>query len=164
MNAKVVVITDVAGNVITQSKKSQEYGFIRVSQMRPDFDNRGFASIKEVSALIHGTIEALKKFNWHANQELDGKIVVREQLKPFNTKDPERDIKFAGDTGVICTHEGQPIYRKNFYTLNLNATDVLVEHTNKEQIYAAIQNNKEVITDDVTAQESAMQPNADFDL
>lgn len=164
MNAKVVVTTDAAGNVITQSKKNQEYGFIRVSQMRADFDNRGFASIKEVTALIHGTVEALKKFNWHANQEIDGKIVVREQLKPFNAKDAERDLKFAGDTGVICTHEGQPIYRKHFYTLNLNASDILVEHTNKEQIYAAIESNREITDDVVEAQESAMQPNADFDL
>jgi hypothetical protein len=164
MNAKVVVTTDAAGNVITQSKRNQEYGFIRVSQMRADFDNRGFASIKEVTALIHGTVESLKKFGWHANQEIDGKIVIREQLKPFNTKEPERDLKFAGDTGVICTHEGQPIYRKHFYTLNGAASDVLVEHTNKEEIYAAIETDKDVENSTVETQEPTMQPNTDFDL
>ena len=165
MNAKVIVTADQAGNVITQSKRNQEYGFIRVSQMRASFDNRGFADMKEVTALIHGTMDSLKKFGWNANQEIDGKIVIKEQTKPFNTKEPERDLKFAGDTGVVCSKDGEPIYRKHFYTQNPSAQDVLVEHTNKEEIYAAIEGGSESKPEVVEEQfQSAVQPNTDFGL
>lgn len=137
MNSKVRVNADAAGNVIVPSKNNPGYGHIRVEQIRMIIDERGFARKKTVSALIPGTIEDLKAFGWVAGSEVEGKIVVKERLTPFNTSEPERDYKVAGETGIVCCQDGQPIYRKAFYTLNMNAYDETVEHTNGEDIKAA---------------------------
>ena len=50
---------------------------------------------------------------------------------------PEKDYKIAGKTGIVCCQDGQPVYRKTFYTLNTNAEDVAVAHNNTEDIKAA---------------------------
>lgn len=137
MNAKVRVTADAAGNVIVPSKNNPEWGHIRVEQTRMVIDERGFARKKKVSALIPGTIEDLKGFGWVKDQEVEGKIVVKERLEAFNADEPERDYKIAGETKVVCCIDGQPIYRKSFYTTNPNAHDETIEHDNGEAIKAA---------------------------
>ncbi len=137
MNSRVKVTADPAGNVIIASTSNPDWGYIRVEQNRMIIDERGFARKKTVSALIPGKLEDLKAFGWTANQEVEGKIVVKERLTPFNEDQPERDYKIAGDTGIVCCQYGEPIYRKAFYTLNMNAYDETIEHTNGEDIKAA---------------------------
>lgn len=156
MNSKVKVTADAAGNVIIPSKNNPDWGHIRVEQTRMIIDDRGFARKKTVSALIPGTISDLSGFGWSKNQEVEGKIVVKERLEPFNAEEPERDYKVAGDTGIVCCNDGQPIYRKAFFTLNLNAYDETVEHTNGEDIKAAYA----VLAD---KKKSAITANEDFD-
>lgn len=141
MKSKVKVTADDAGNVIIRSAKNPEYGHIRVEQVRMVIDDTGFARKKKLSALIPGTVEDLKCFGWSDGDETNGQIVIKDSLKPFNKKDPERDYKVAGKSGVVCCVEGQPIYRRNFYTMNLEAVDQTLEHTNSSQIveaYAAL--------------------------
>lgn len=136
-NSKVIVTADKAGNVIVKSQNNTEWGHIRVEQTRMVLEDNGFARRKTLSALIPGTIVDLKGFGWHAGQEVRGKIIVRESLKPFNKKDPERDYKIAGESGVVCSVNGQPIYRKHFYVFDEEAADTLVAHDNDEEIKEA---------------------------
>ena len=157
MDSKVKVTADKAGNVIVKSANNTEFGHIRVEQTRMVVEENGFARRKTLSALIPGTIADLKGFGWETNQDIEGKIVVKESLKPFNKRDPERDFKVAGKSGVVCTVDDAPIYRKHFYTLDSNAQDVLVEHDNDEEIKAAYAE----LNDEV---ESAVEPNENFDL
>lgn len=145
MDSKVKVTADAAGNVVVPSKNNPEWGHIRVEQLRIVVDDRGFARRKRVSALIPGLIEDLKSFGWKAGQEVEGTIIFKEQLDPFNPKDPERDYKIAGKTGVVCCIDGQPIYRKTFYSKDKSAKDVHildeagnpVSHNNGDAIRAA---------------------------
>jgi len=155
MDAKVVVAADKAGNVIVRSSNNPEYGHIRVEQTRMVIDDSGFARRKKLSALIPGLVEDLKGFGWTAGELVDGKIIVKESLTPFNANDPERDYKIAGSSGIVCCQDGQPIYRKNFFTLNTSAEDTSEEHTNGEEIKAAYA---------VLKENSAMKPNEDFSL
>lgn len=155
MDAKVVVAADKAGNVIVRSSNNPEYGHIRVEQTRMVIDDSGFARRKRLSALIPGLVEDLKGFGWTAGELVDGKIIVKESLTPFNTQEPERDYKIAGNSGIVCCQDGMPIYRKNFFTLSTSAEDTSVEHTNGEEIKAAYAELKET---------SAMKPNEDFSL
>ncbi len=83
---------------------------------------------------IKGKIEDLKMFGFKNNESIPGKIVVRESFMPFNLKDSERDLKIAGDTGIICRVDDQPIYRQTFFTYDLNAQDELIAHTNTDEI------------------------------
>ena len=92
--------------------------------------------------MIQGHIEDLKSEGYFSGQELSGKIVVLEALTPFNKKNPERDIKQAGNTGIVCTVDGQPIYRKTLYTIISNVTDQLIKHDNTAQMKAAYDNAK----------------------
>ena len=106
-------------------------------QERMIADDRGWIRKKVLTALAPGTIEDLKALDWKAGQEVIGKVVVKESLEPFNPKDPERDLKIAGETGVVCTKDNQPIYRKTFFSFNPATQDELVPHTNKEEIKKA---------------------------
>ncbi len=145
MKNQVVVTGDAAGNVIITSANNPEYGFIRVEQSRMLVDDRGWARKKTVSALIPGKVEDLQGFDWSAGEVVSGKVVVEESLTPFNTQDPDRDLKIAGDTGVICTFEGQPIYRKTRYSIDANSSDTFIKHDNVDEIRAAQQVMTEAI-------------------
>lgn len=161
MDAKVVVTADEAGNVIIKSEKNPEYGHIRVEQTRMVIDDNGFARKRKLSALIPGTVSDLKGFGWTAGEEVEGKICIKESLTPFNKKDPERDYKVAGSSGIVCigvdqtTGETKPVYRKHLFSFSSKAEDTLVEHINGEEIRAAYREAKEAGT---------LKPNEDFNL
>jgi len=145
--SKVKVTADAAGNVIVPSKNNSAWGHIRVTQDRMIVDDNGFARKKTLSALIIGEIADLKSFGYKKDQEIEGTIIFKESLEPFNEKEPERDYKKAGKTGIVCCQDGQPIYRKNFYKQDSESMDVCVEHTNGEDIkvaYAALKEEEKV--------------------
>ena len=135
MNPFVNVSSDEDGNVIVPTKNNN--GYIRLTQERMIINKKGWLNVKPVSTLVQGEIEMLEKLEWKANQQLKGHIVVKESLEPFNTNNPERDYKIAGETGVVCCVDGQPIYRKTFYDLTGQDTDELIEHTNQNEIRKA---------------------------
>lgn len=154
----VKVISDEAKNVVIPSKNNPEWGHIRVEQDRMVIDDNGFARKKRISALIPGLVKDLKAFNWKADELVSGSIIFKEQLKPFNANDPERDYKVAGKTGIVCCIDGEPIYRKTFYSTAINAQDVhildengaIMTHNNADAIKAAYKEiaEKETVTVD----------------
>lgn len=131
---KVRVTADKNGNVIGVSTNNPEYGFIRVEQTATQINDQGWLRNVKRSALIKGKVEDLVACNYKDGTEIPGKIVVIESLSPFNPVNPDRDLKIAGDTGVICRIDDQPIYRQTFYTSNLNAFDELITHNNTDEI------------------------------
>lgn len=135
MNKSVKVTANEAGQVVNISKNNPEYGYIRVAQERAVFEN-GWVRQRTLSALISGTVSDLKGLGFAAGASLPGKIQVVESLEPFNPDSPEKDYKVAGETGIICCLDGQPIYRKTFYTDDTTAQDVLIAHNNTEDIKA----------------------------
>jgi len=140
MNSKVKVVADATGAIVNVSPNNPEYGYVRFEQVRSIIDDNGFLRRKSVSTLVHGTVEELLAMNFHNGQELPGTIIIQESLAPFNVKHPERDLKVAGDTGIVCSVEGQSIYRRTMYSAAVNAQDTLVKHDNVEQLrnaYAA---------------------------
>ena len=138
MDSKVIVVADEAtGSVINVSENNSDYGYVRVSQTRTMIDDNGFLKRRVVSALIPGTIEDLQATGFHAGQVLNGRVVVQEALLPFNQKNPERDLKIAGDTGILCTLGGLPIYRRTVFSFNEGLQDDLIKHDNVEELRAA---------------------------
>ena len=152
---KVIVTADKAGNVINNSQNNKEWGYIRVEQMRATIDDQGFARKTVLSALIYGKVADLTDFGWGAGTELPGKIVVVQSTTPFNPKAPEKDLKIAGSTGIVCMLGSEPIYRKNVYKADPNASDSTIEHTNGEEIRAAYTASRS---------NSAVAPNTEFTL
>ena len=140
MNSKVKVLKNEDGSVLNVSEKNPEYAWVRVQQIRTIVDETGFLRRKPVSAVVSGHIDDMKAMNFFADQELPGNVLIKESLVPFNSKDPQRDLKIAGDTGIVCTLEGLPIYRKTYWSTKANVEEVLVQHDNKEQIKAAFNN------------------------
>lgn len=131
--SKVTVMADGDGNVIIPTE-NPEYGYVRVEQFGTQVDGEGWLRVVKKSALIKGKMEDLLSQGYYDGQQIDGKIVVKESLKPFYDEDPDRNLKMAGDTGVVCRLDDQPIYRQSFYTTNLNAQDELIMHTNRDEI------------------------------
>jgi len=137
MNRSVTVTANDAGQVVNVSENNPDYGYIRVQQDKPIFDDSGWARLTNVSALIPGTVKDLQGFNWTVGKVLPGNIIITEALTPFNAKNPEKDYKKAGDTGIVCCVDGEPIYRRNTYSESATKQDTFLAHTNTEDIKAA---------------------------
>jgi len=136
-NSNVKVTGTESGQVVIPSDNNTAYAHVRVTQKRNFVDDRGWLKKKELSALILGETADLTELNLFTGQELPGKIVIKESLFPFNVNNPEKDYKFAGDTGVVCCLDGQPIYRKAFYDETGKDEDVFIKHNNGSAIKAA---------------------------
>ena len=134
MQSKVNIVADDMGNVIRQSEKSPEFGHVRLQQDRVTFGNNGWVKKSNVSTLLHGKLEDLKTLGIEKLSSLPGKIVIKEQLTPFTENNADRDLKYAGDTVIICCVDGEPIYRKTFFVSDSTAEDVLVAHNNSAAI------------------------------
>ena len=130
----VKVAADKNGNIIGVSQNNPEYGYIRVEQAATQINDQGWLRNVKRSALIKGKVEDLLACNYKEGTTINGKIVVVESLTPFNPTNPDRDLKVAGETGVICRIDDQPIYRQTFFTQNLNAYDELITHDNTDEI------------------------------
>lgn len=137
MVSKVKVTANEAGDVIIMSKDNGSLGHIRVEQKRTVISDKGWVKVKHISALLHGTVEDLSDLGLKDGDFLPGKIVIKESKVPFNTKNPEGDYKMAGNTGIVCCIEGEPIYRKSFYDQSGNAVDETIAHDNGEAIRLA---------------------------
>lgn len=130
---KVVITADENGNVIRVSE-NPDIGYITLTQETDDVTDKGWLRISKRSALLLGKMEDLQKMNYKAGQQLEGKIVIKESLIPFDTKNPDRNLKIAGATGIPCRVDDEPIYRQTFYSLDVEAADELIQHTNTEEI------------------------------
>ena len=124
MQNSVNILADDMGNVIRQSSSNSEYGYVRLQQQRVTFSNTGWVKNSNITTLLHGKMEDLQALNLKADDTLPGKIIIKESLVPFSNNDPDRDFKYAGETGIICAVDGQPIYRKTFFVADLDAEDV----------------------------------------
>jgi len=125
---------DTTGAVVYVSQNNPEYGYIRVQQVRTMIDDNGFLRRKPISALIPGTLSELQERGFYGGQLLEGKIIVDESLDPLNEKTPERDLKIAGETGIVCTLGGLPIYRRTKFSFDANGNDTLIKHDNVDQL------------------------------
>lgn len=152
----VKIVKDEQGNVIRQSR-NPEIGFIRLTQDVVEFQASGWLKRSTRSCLFFGKIEDFKAAGINTMTELPGKLVIKEQLEPFGD-DSMSDLKMAGDSGIICRFEDQPIYRKTFYTQNMSETDILIQHTNGDEIRAyvnddsselVVNENEEIDIDDI---------------
>lgn len=134
MTNKVTVTADANGSIITVSQNNPEYGYVRVEQNVTQIDQRGWLKTTKRSTLIKGTVADLASAGFKNGSQLPGKIIVVEALEPFNQENPERDLKIAGDSGIVCRIDDQPIYRQTFYTPDENAADQLIMHNNTDEI------------------------------
>lgn len=138
MNSTVKIVADATtGAVVRVSETNPEFSSVRLEQVRTVIGNNNFIERKVVSTLLQGATADLTAMGFYAGQELPGTIVIEESLTPFNKKTPERDLKVAGETGIICTVGGQPIYRRAVYSTASNAQDTLIKHDNVEQLRSA---------------------------
>jgi hypothetical protein len=148
MQSKVFVVADEATNtVINISKNNPEYGYVKLQQVKILVDDNGFLKRNVLSALIQAPLILLKKMEYYGGQMLEGSIVIKESLTPFNEKDPTRDLKVAGSSGILCKVGDNPIYRKTVYTTSANATDIRIQHDNIEELKEAYNNSKNLKED-----------------
>ena len=151
MQSKVNILADDMGNVVRQSSTNSEFGHVRLQQTRVTFGNGGWVKKSNISTLLHGKLEDLQELGLESMDSLPGKIVIKEQLEPFSKTDPDRDYKKAGETGIICCVDGQPIYRKTFFVADTTAEDVLIAHNNGQAIKDANSLEKATVADNNTS-------------
>lgn len=132
--SKVTVIADKDGHIVSVSENNPEYGSIRVEQIVPQIDTKGWLRNVRRTAFINGKAEDLVKLKYKKGDEIQGKIVIKESLEPFYLQNPDKHLKIAGESGIVCRIDDQPIYRNTIFTTNLNAEDSLISHNNSEEI------------------------------
>lgn len=143
MKSKVTIVADATtGTVINQSPNNPEYGFIRVQQYVNHYDDNGFLRRRKSTAIVSGPMTDLQEAGYYAGMELPGRIIVQESTTPWNDKNPERELKVAGATGIVCRIEGNPIYRRTLYTEKDNLTDTFLAHDNVDELRFAYQEQK----------------------
>jgi len=152
MDSKVKVVADATTELVINQSANPLFGYVRVVQNRVVIDDNGFMKRKEFSALIHGLIEDLQAVGYYAGMELPGTIIAEESLEPFNKKGPNKP-KTAGESNVVCTLGGYPIYRRTRYTTKSGVEDILIAHDNKAEVKAGYEATKT----------KAIQPNVEFD-
>jgi hypothetical protein len=135
-NTVIITAADQTGAVIGRSPSNPEIGWIRLTQTRTVIGENGWLRPMRLSAFIRGEIDALLDMEFEQGQELPGRILIRESTEPFNKQHPDKNLKVAGDTGIVCCYYGAPIYRETFFTTNAELQDSLIPHTNSEEIKA----------------------------
>jgi hypothetical protein len=152
MNSTVKVVADATtGSVIMVSPNNPDFACVRLEQTKIVIGNNNFIEKKTVSTLLQGSTTDLLSMGLYAGQDLPGVIVIEESLTAFNKKTPERDLKIAGDTGIVCSVDGNPIYRRAVYSTASNAQDLLVQHNNIEQLRNAYNNANKTNSSAITA-------------
>lgn len=134
---KVTVTADKQGCVIGIYPNKPEYGYVRVEQTLLVISDRGWLKKAKRSAFIKGKVEDLLESNYKEGDKVNGKIIVVESLIPPNPNDVQKNLKIAGDTGVVCSLDGQPIYRECYFTPNEDARDEFIAHDNSAEIKQA---------------------------
>ena len=137
-----VIVTAIGKDVVVVSRNNPAYGHIRVKQRRLIVSSSGHGKLKEYTSLMSGTVKDLRQLGWVKDQEIEGKIIIKEQTFPFNNNKPEKDIKLAGEGSVPCKLQGKIIYRKLVYCQDPEAKDVFVIHDNMDEIKKAYANRK----------------------
>jgi len=135
---KVTVIESNNGSAINVNPNNPEYGYIRVGQTLSKFNQDGWLQSENRYFLLKGKLNELQNSGMEAGHVLPGKLVRQESLEPF---DSYSQPKVAGDSGVICTVKGQPIYSRVVYDASGTMEDALIAHDNKEEIVAALAGN-----------------------
>ena len=130
---KVKVTADEFGNVIRLSQNNPDYGFVRLEQSVVEIYN-GWVRRKSKTAILPGLVSDLKYLAWAEGEELEGKIVVKETLEPIIKDNLDYGVKRAGQDGPICVFEDQPIYRRTYFTMDMEDEDVYIQHTNVDEI------------------------------
>jgi hypothetical protein len=151
MESKVNILADDKGRVVRQSNLNSKFGHVRLQQTRVTFGNGGWVKKSNVSTLLHGTMEDLNDMGIASMKVLPGKIIIKEQVEPFSVNNQDRDLKMAGQTGIICCVDGQPIYRKTFFVADATAQDVLIAHDNGLAIKEANSSDNSVSSNVIVA-------------
>jgi hypothetical protein len=145
MNNLVTVRKNEDGTFISKTK-NPEIGFVIYEQKAVELRNGWYAD-KSLSALVLGPLALLESMDH--SKPLVGKIIVREQLEPFNEKDLTYKLKYAGDSGIVCMQGDSAIYRTTEFTADLNAQSTYIQHTNGVDIREA--NNSTVAVESLNA-------------
>tara|TARA_R100000329_G_C7605501_1_gene214799 strand:+ start:228 stop:842 length:615 start_codon:yes stop_codon:yes gene_type:complete len=150
-NAKIKVVANNEGNIISVSPHNPEWGSIRIQQNTYTWNNKGFRNANKRTFFLKAKIDELKECDYTVDTQFSGNIIIKESFEPFftntNHKDYERlrdkDLKMAGDTGIICkgvdpeTGELRSIYRTTEYDHTGQLPDTLIPHVNGDEIRAA---------------------------
>jgi hypothetical protein len=150
--SKPTVIPTDAGMVVRVNKENKAFGHIVLKHARLEFSENGFMDEKFVTCLVKGPIEVLSRMNWKPWQELPGKIVISESLTPFRDKSFEYDIKMSNrEDGVILRVDDEPIFRRTYYSRSESREDVLIQHTNTDEVRAHIAARADVVREEIGA-------------
>lgn len=152
MKNQVTIVPNETGAKIRISKNNAEYGHVLLKHEKTIIGSNGWVKTTRLHALLHGEVDDLRSIGIAKMKTLPGQIIVKESTTPFNEKNPDMDLKYAGKTGIVCCKDGEPIYRRALYDASMTEVDEFIAHTNGDDIRTANNENAE----------KALEANTDF--
>lgn len=134
--SQIQIQTGRGGQIIFANEKGNTS--IRLNQSVATVDDRGFVKASNRVFYVKGSKEDLQALGWNKDTKLKGNLVIQESLEPFNKSNPDYDFKVVPGTGVICTLDGEPIYRRTIWDPTGNVEDTFIQHDNKAEILEAL--------------------------
>lgn len=134
--SQIQIQTGRGGQIIFANEKGNTS--IRLNQSVATVDERGFVKASNRVFYVKGSKEDLQALGWNKDTKLKGNLVIQESLEPFNKSNPDYDFKVVPGTGVICTLDGEPIYRRTIWDPTGNLEDTFIQHDNKAEILEAL--------------------------
>lgn len=155
--SNITIQTGRGGQIIFANEKGNTS--IRLNQSVATVDDRGFVKVSNRVFYIKGDKESLQALGWTKDTKVPGNLIVQESLEPFNPSNADFDLKVVPGTGVVCSVDGEPIYRRTIWDKSGNMMDTFIQHDNKAEIIAALaerDSNKSLMS--ATAQEAFDAP------
>lgn len=97
--------------------------------------------------------------------KVPGKLIRVDSMRPFRTTNPELDIKWADkQAGIACKVDEAYIYSRIEHVMSSSKEDVIIQHTNREQISENGRAKRAASLKSVTANSDAMRAAANEKL
>ena len=155
--SKIQIVPDQSGNKIRPSK-TDGTSFVRLEQSLISLNpTTGWLKNTSLSTIVIGPTDLIAK-SFHHLETLPGQLVVLESFTPSNPNDLDKDIKRAGsDDAPVClglSPDGEhlSIYRRVIFDPTSTLSNVLIPHTNGDEI-RAFHNGEEFVPSDTKVTE-----------
>jgi hypothetical protein len=137
--SKVKLQPTESGALFTASKNNPEYGYIQVRQSTLKNSVGRWAETEERSALILGTIPALRTIITEAKGGVVPDKIHNEIMGKRTDEEAayKRYFKRAGKDGIFLTKDGERIVRYAFWDKSGEVEDIICAHDNGDAIREA---------------------------
>jgi hypothetical protein len=146
-------------------KGSGENDFIRLGSLELDDNLKAAARYTNNFQKTEELEDLIKMLRVKVGNKIPGKLIRIDSMAPFRRTNPELDIKWADkQANIACMVGDSYIYSQTRYVKATSKEDIIIQHTNREQISENGRTKRETSMKSTTANSDAMKTAANAKL